>query len=124
MQSSRYSSIFAIVVGTLMILMWTFFIVSGHVPEYQTRPAEIVLHLVAEFATAILLIVAGSFALNRAAFAGRMLLIALGMLIYTLLVSPGYYIQKAEYAFVGMFGALLVLALLAVVLQSIRIARS
>jgi len=33
------------------------------------------------------------------------------MLLYTLIVSPGYFAQKGQWAFVGMFAVILVLAL-------------
>ncbi len=41
MNAPRFSSIYSICVGVLMILMWIAFIVMGAVPESQTRPAEI-----------------------------------------------------------------------------------
>jgi hypothetical protein len=39
-----------------MLAQWTFFISAGQVPEVRTAPIALAFHLVAEAATAILLI--------------------------------------------------------------------
>jgi hypothetical protein len=38
------------------------------------------------------------------------------MLLYTVIVSPGYFAEKGQWAFVAMFAVLLLLALLSIVL--------
>ena len=38
-------------------------------------------------------------------------LIAMGMLFYTVIVSPGYFAQKGQWGYVVMFGVILILAL-------------
>ena len=43
-------------------------------------------------------------------------LLAMGMLLYTVIVSPGYFAEKGQWAFVGMFGIILLLALVSIVL--------
>jgi peptidoglycan/LPS O-acetylase OafA/YrhL len=68
-------------------------------------------HVAAEFATAGLLIAAGFGLLGRKAWGGRVFLLALGMLLYTLIASPGYYLELGVLGFVLMFAALLALAL-------------
>ena len=117
MRGSKFASIYVVVVGVLMIVMWSFFIISGQVPELQTKPAEILLHIVAELLTALLLAVSGVLVLRRVQWANLTLLIAFGMLFYTMIVSPGYYIQKGAAAFVVMFALLLALGLTAAVAQ-------
>ena len=42
-----------------MIGMWTVFYVTGGIPEINTEPAKIIMHLIAEFVTAIALILGG-----------------------------------------------------------------
>ncbi len=76
--------------------------------------AYIALHLAAEAATALLLIVAGVGLLREVAWAPSLYLVAGGMLLYTLIVSPGYFAQRGEWAPVAMFAVLLVGALLAI----------
>jgi hypothetical protein len=116
-KGSKFASIYAVAVGGLMIIMWSFFIVSGQLPELQTKPAEILLHIVAELVTALLLMVSGVLVLRGIQWANMVLLVALGMLLYTVIVSPGYYIQKGAAAFVVMFALLLALGLVAAVVQ-------
>lgn len=112
-----FSAVVAICIGALMALMWSFFIVTGKVPEFQSRPVEIVLHLVAEYATAILLVVSGALSIRGVRWAHLTMPIAFGMLSYTLVVSPGYYLQQGSYAVGLMFAALLATAIVALILQ-------
>ncbi len=117
MKSNRFSAVTAICIGALMAATWIFFLAAGQVPELQTRPVEIVLHLVAEFATGAMLVASGIAALRRSRTGNLALIAALGMLLYTLIVSPGYYLQRQEWPFVAMFGVLLVISVVALVLQ-------
>lgn len=80
-------------------------------PEFQTAPWAIAFHLAAEAATALALIVSGAGLLRGAAWARTVSLVALGMLIYTVIVSPGYFAQQGVWPLVVMFLLLLVLAL-------------
>ena len=105
--------VYALVVGLGMLCMWLFFIFSGNVPEFEIRPAEIVYHLTAEFATAALLIAAAVISLKKLPAGRPLLLSGLGMLLYTVIVSPGYYAQRGEVAFVVMFSVLTVLTIAA-----------
>ena len=124
MRGSKFASIYAVAVGALMIIMWSFFIVSGLVPEFQTKPAEILLHIVAEMLTALLLLVSGVLVLRRITWGNLTLLVAIGMLFYTMIVSPGYYIQNGTGAFVVMFALLLALGIVAAVVQIRRLLSS
>ena len=117
MRGSKFASIYAVAVGALMIIMWSSFIVSGQVPEFQTKPEEILLHIVAEMLTALLLLVSGVLVLRRITWGNLTLLVAFGMLFYTMIVSPGYYIQNGTGAFVVMFALLLALGIVAAVVQ-------
>ena len=108
----KSSAVYAIVVGCLMAAMWTFFLASGQVPELASEPVRIALHLAGEFATAALLVVSGAASLGSRPWGAVLLPFALGMLAYTVIVSPGYYAQRGEPAFVALFAVLLVLTLL------------
>lgn len=108
----RSSAWFCIVVGLMMLLQWGFFIGAGQVPELQTEPIRIALHLLAEALTALLLVVSGINLLKGAAWARGFAVFAHGMLAYTVVVSPGYFAQKAEWPPVILFGVLLVLTVL------------
>jgi hypothetical protein len=104
----KFAGWFGIIVGIGMMLMWTFFLVSGQIPEINSEPYRIAFHLAAEFATAIGLVISGLGILrNRLKFI-NIYLVSGGMLVYSLIVSPGYYAQLGDWNFVVMFTVLLI----------------
>ncbi len=111
-----FASVFALVVGAGMIGQWLFFLATGQVPELQTEPLRIRFHLAAEFATAIALLVGAIALLTDQSWSQWFYLLAMGMLLYTVIVSPGYFAEKGQWAFVGMFAVVLLLALVSIVL--------
>jgi hypothetical protein len=112
----KFPAWYGIVVGILMIAQWSLSIISGSVPEFQTEPWRIGFHLAAEFLTAIMLIVGGIAVLRSVAWGRTVLLIGLGMVIYSEIVSPGYFAQLGGWAIVGMFMVLLCGAIWSVLL--------
>jgi peptidoglycan/LPS O-acetylase OafA/YrhL len=110
-------AIYSIFIGILMAGMWTVFIITGQVPEFALKSVEISLHLVAEFLTSILLVIAGIGILKKKRKAYNLNLVALGMLLYTLIVSTGYYLQKGDWIFVGMFSLFLILTSIALLIS-------
>jgi hypothetical protein len=109
-----FSALYALIVGVLMIGQWVFFLATDQVPEIKTEPIRIRFHIAAEFLTAIALIVGGVGLLTSQSFGVPLYLISMGMLLYTVVVSPGYFAQKGEWPFVGMFAVVLVLALVSI----------
>jgi hypothetical protein len=103
----KFPAWYGIVVGCLMIVQWILSIISGGVPELQSEPWRIGFHLAAEFVTAIMLISGGIAVLRSAAWGRTILLIGLGMVIYSEIVSPGYFAQLGGWSMVGMFMVLL-----------------
>lgn len=103
----KFPAWYGILVGFLMIAQWTFSILAGGVPEFQNAPWEIAFHLAAEFSTAVVLIIGGIAALKSVAWSRHILLLGLGMVIYSEIVSPGYFAQLDQWAFVLMFAVLL-----------------
>jgi len=101
----RYAIIYAFVIGAGMLGMWGMLLATGQVPEVETEPVRLTFHLAAEAMTAITLIVAGLGITRRATWGRSAYLLAMGMLAYTLVVSPGYYAQAGDLAFVAMFAA-------------------
>lgn len=111
-----FASIYALIVGLGMIGQWTFFLVSHQVPELKTEPVRIGFHLAAEFLTALALIAAGASLFAGAPWSRPAYQVAVGMLFYTCIVSPGYFAQKRQWPLVLMFAVLLILALLSLAL--------
>ncbi|MBI9044742.1 MAG: hypothetical protein JEZ06_09665 [Anaerolineaceae bacterium] len=110
----KFPAVVAIVMGVGMIGQWGMFIITGQVPELQSEPVAIAFHLAAEFLTAIALITGGVALLKRVEWARPISFVAYGMLLYTAVVSPGYFGQLGQWAFVGMFAVILIFALISV----------
>lgn len=103
----KFPAWYGILVGFLMIAQWTFSILSGGVPEFQSAPWEIAFHLAAEMTTAGMLILGGIASLKSIDWGKQVLFIGLGMVIYSEIVSPGYFAQLGEWALVAVFAMLL-----------------
>jgi len=107
-----------------MIFQWIFFILSGNVPEFQTEPWRISFHLAAEAFTALLLIIGGIATLRHASRHKPVLLVGLGMVIYSEIVSPGYFAQQGQWLMVWIFALVLIGALISVWQLSLATQRS
>lgn len=117
MNIRKLIAIYSLFIGILMIILWGLLIVTGQVPEIATKPAEITLHLMAEFVTAILLIIGGIGLLKKIKIGYNTNLVALGMLLYTLIVSPGYYLQRGDFVFLGIFVILFIFTVIFLILS-------
>ncbi len=71
-------------------------------------------HLAAEFGTALLLIAAGAGSFLNLPGTSVLMPIALGMLLYSVVNSPGFYAGKRNWPMVNMFMVLAVLTIAAV----------
>ena len=119
MKVKKIAAVYSIIVGASMIGMWTVFYVIGEIPEINTEPAKIVMHLIAEFVTAIALIFGGFGLILNRKWGFQTYLLSMGMLMYTLIVSPGYYIQSGDFIFVAMF-TLLILAIIFITMSYLK----
>ena len=111
-----FASIFAIVVGLGMIVQWTLSYLSQQIPELETEPIRIGFHIAAEMATALMLIVGGIGLLTHGPWASTLYPIAIGMLFYTAIVSPGYFAQQGKWIWVLIFAVLILLAIISLLL--------
>ena len=107
-----FPAIFAMVVGIGMITQWAMSYFNHQIPELKTEPLRIAFHIVGEMLTAALLVISGMGLLAAYAWASPLYLVAAGMLLYTVIVSPGYFAQKGQTIWIVIFG---VLALLTVI---------
>lgn len=107
-----FSAIFSIVLGVIMFAQWAFFLLTGGVPEVKTEPARVWLHIAAEWITAVLLVISGIGLLSNVPWSVPLAFLAHGMLIYTVIQSPGYFAHKKVWPLVGMFAVFLILALI------------
>ena len=112
MRINKVAAGYSIFVGLCMIGMWIMFYCTGGIPELNTKPAGILLHITAEMITAILLIIGGYAIFTKRSWGLQVYSASMGMLFYTLIVSPGYYVQRGEISFVIMFSVLLILSVI------------
>ena len=107
----KFAGWYGIILGLLMMGMWIFFLVNNQVTELQTEPFRISFHLAGEFATAICLIIGGVGLLRNRTRSEAVYLVATGMVLYSLVVSPGYYAQLGQWGFVVMFAIFVILTI-------------
>jgi len=103
----KYPGWYGILIGFFMIVQWIFSIVTGGVPEFETTPWAIGFHLAAEMSTALMLIFGGISTLKSIVWGKQILLVGLGMVMYSEIVSPGYFAEQAQWVPVAMFAILL-----------------
>jgi hypothetical protein len=111
-----FAAVFATAVGLGMIGQWTVSYLSRQIPELQTEPIRIGFHLAGEAVTALALIIGGVGLLTGQTWGQPAYLVATGMLLYTVIVSPGYFAQKDQWPMVGLFAIVLILALISAAL--------
>jgi len=110
MKIRKIAAAYSLLMGLSMFGMWTMFWIVGEIPELETEPIRIGMHLAAEFVTAVLLIAGGIALLKSWKHSINLFQFSMGMLIYTLIQSPGYFAEQGELAFVAMFTIFLLIA--------------
>lgn len=113
---ASYSAVFAIVVGLAMIGEWTRLYLSRQIPELKDEPIRISFHIAAELVTAGCLISGGVGLWIDSGWGRSLYLVAMGMLFYTAILSPGYFAQQGNWKWPGFFLMLVVLGLAGVLL--------
>jgi hypothetical protein len=109
------SGIYSLVIGIGIIGLWLMLILTKQVPEIQTEPIAIGFHIVVENIMGILALVSGIILLIDLACSPILFVLLSGLVIYAVINSAGYYGQKKQWLFVGMFGAILITSITLVV---------
>lgn len=104
---------YAIVVGLLIFAMWAVSLARNQVPELATKPWEIRTHITAEWIMAVTMLGGGVTSLAGIVGGRPILLLGLGMTLYSIVNSAGYYLQRRQMPLVLMFGVLLIVTALA-----------
>jgi hypothetical protein len=115
MKFRKTIAIYSIFVGVAMLGIWIVQLTTGQAPELQTAPIEIALAITADWLTAITLLVVGVGLLSKRNWAYKLYLFALGMLVYSVLISSGYFAQLGNIMFVILFAVLFILSALFVI---------
>ncbi|MGB7876044.1 MAG: hypothetical protein WBL25_16805 [Anaerolineales bacterium] len=111
-----FPALFAILVGIGMIIQWTLSFFKVQIPELQTEPIRIKFHIAAEILTAASLLVAGIGLLISMPWATSLFLVAVGMLLYTSVVSPGYFAQQGQWGWLVIFGIIIILGITSILI--------
>jgi len=120
MKFKKTIAIYSIIVGLAMIGTWSIQLLTGQARELQTAPIEIALAITADWTTAIVLIISGIGLLMNRIWALKLYLFTLGMLVYSLLISSGYFGQLGNTAFVILFIILLIFSMVFVVANIVQ----
>jgi hypothetical protein len=110
--------VFSIIVGVGMIGQWSLSFAAKQIPELATEPIRIWFHIVGEMGTAVLLVISGVGLLSQTTWAPALFLVSAGMLIYTAIVSPGYFAQKGQWIWVLIFGVIITITVVSIILVS------
>jgi len=116
----RLVGLYAVAVGLTMAGMWATLYLAGDIPELATVPFELGAHLLAEGLTALALLLSGFGVWRGWSRAHAGLIGALGMLLYTVVNSAGYYAELGDSAMVGMFAVLTLTTLLALAVLVVK----
>jgi len=111
------SGIYAIVIGIGIIGLWTMLYQTKQIPELTSEPIAIKFHLAAEITMGILSLISGIFLLIGLSWAPYFFILAMGLVIYAVINSSGYYGQRKQWSFVIMFGIILVASVSLVILN-------
>ena len=111
------SGIYAIVIGIAIIALWTMLLRTKQVPELETEPVAIKFHITAEMVMGILSLASGIFLLVGFSWAPYFFILAMGLIIYAVINSSGYYGQRKQWLFVIMFGVILIASVSLVILN-------
>jgi len=114
------AAIYSMIIGISMIGMWTILFITSSIPEISTEPIRIGMHIFAEATTGVILILGAFGLLRNKKWGFNMYLISMGLLLYTLLASPGYYAEKGDMMFVGMFLIILILTIIFVIISFVK----
>ena len=104
---------YCIAVGVLMAAWWANDLRLGAWNRDDRTHGELALHLAAESVTAGLLIASGAASLAVGSAADVWVAAGLGMLLYTVIQSSGYFLARRGLPAVAMFGVLAALTVTA-----------
>jgi hypothetical protein len=112
----KFAALYAILVGLSLLWYWGYLATRREIPELDTEPFRMIFHIAGELATAVALLAGGVGLLTNSSWGLPVHLVAMGMLLYTLIASPGYFVQRREWPMVGVFAVVFLLTLGSLVL--------
>ena len=113
----KVASLYSILIGLSMIGMWVFFLASGQVPEFQNIPIETTFSILADNITGVMLLIGGYGLYTGRRWGFHAYLVSLGALFYSLMIAIGYYAQRGDMIFVGIFAPIFLLMIIFYILS-------
>jgi hypothetical protein len=110
------SGIYAIIIGIGIIGLWIMLYRTKQIPELKTEPIAIKFHLIAEMIMGLLCLVSGILLLLGVSWSPYLFITAMGLVIYAVINSAGYYGQNKQWSFVAMFAVILIVSTSLVIL--------
>ena len=108
---------FGLIIGMTMIIWWILAISTQSISEFEDEPFGISMHIMAEFATALILILGSILLIRNKPVAIGIIRISLGMLFYTSLASSGYFMDRNEVIPVILFSMILIATSILIILS-------
>lgn len=99
-----------------MLCMWIFLLLKREVPELNTKPTQIVFHLIAELSTSIILITGGIGLIMDQSWGIPIFFISIGMAIYSTINAAGFYGQLKDWP---MFIILIVFTIISLLITTL-----
>ncbi|MFA6450671.1 MAG: hypothetical protein WCX65_14450 [bacterium] len=93
MNLKKYCGIYSLSVGVIMAIVWVIYFLTGSVMGAKPAGSGLGFHIAAEFLTAFALSAAGIGLLVNRKWGRDLYFLGLGLLIYALVNSPGYYMN-------------------------------
>ena len=113
----RLAALYSMFTGLSMLGMWALLLRTGQVPELESVPFEMVFSVIADCATGMMLLVGGYGLYTDSAWGAKAFLVSQGALFYSLMIAIGYYGQRGESIYLGMFAVIFVLMVVFLVLS-------
>lgn len=107
---AKQSSVFGIVVGIAIILIWIYRVASGSIPELYDSLLQTKLHVAIQILTGLALIVSGWALWVGRSWAYKAFILANGMLIIAVINAVSWYGDRGEMGFVLFFVAVAIAA--------------
>jgi hypothetical protein len=97
-------AVYCVAVGASMVLWWAVELRNGVLDRGDRSRPEIALHVVAELVTAVVLVVGGIIVSTGGS--PDVAFVGLGLLLYAVIQSPGYFLERGERPMVAVFAVL------------------
>jgi hypothetical protein len=107
--TKRLAALYSMLTGLSMLGMWALLLRTGQVPELESTPFEMTFSILADCATGLMLLIGGYGLYAGKSWGPQAFLVSQGALFYSLMFAIGYYGQRGESIYLGMFAVIFAL---------------